>query len=61
MPSSPIGHDLNMLRIIIALKNSSPLAGFEPANLGSNGKHAEHYTTENDLKWAGSSAFLLRL
>jgi hypothetical protein len=23
-------------------------AGFEPANLRSNGKHDNHYTTEND-------------
>jgi hypothetical protein len=30
------------LRIFIALKNPSSEAGFEPAILGSNGKHAEH-------------------
>jgi hypothetical protein len=29
-----------VLRIINALKAPSPLAGFESANLGSNGKHA---------------------
>jgi hypothetical protein len=29
------------LRIFIALKNPSSEAGFEPAILGSNGKHAE--------------------
>jgi hypothetical protein len=27
-------------------KKSIPLAAFEPRNLGSNGKHANHYTTE---------------
>jgi hypothetical protein len=27
---------------IIALKNQSPSAGFEPANLGSNCKHSNH-------------------
>jgi hypothetical protein len=29
-----------VLRICIAFKNPSPSAGFERANLGSNGKHA---------------------
>jgi hypothetical protein len=28
-----------VLRIFIVLKNASSLAGFEPANLGSSGKH----------------------
>jgi hypothetical protein len=37
-----------VLRIIIALKNSSPSAGIEPAKLKSNGKHASHYTTKDD-------------
>jgi hypothetical protein len=32
----------------IALKNLSLSAGFEPTNLGSNGKYDNHYTTEND-------------
>jgi hypothetical protein len=36
------------LGIFIALKNQSHSAGFEPANLGSNGKHANHYITEDD-------------
>jgi hypothetical protein len=36
------------LPIVIALKNPSPSAGFEPANLGFTGKHAKHYTTEDD-------------
>jgi hypothetical protein len=35
-----------VLRIFIALKNPSSSAGFEPANSGSNGKHANHYTTK---------------
>jgi hypothetical protein len=35
-----------VLRIFIALKNRSSSAGFEPANLGSNGKHANHETSE---------------
>jgi hypothetical protein len=37
-----------MLRIYIALSNTSPSVGFEPANLGANGKHANHYTTGNE-------------
>jgi hypothetical protein len=32
----------------MALKNPSPSAGFEPANLESNFKHANHLTTEDD-------------
>jgi hypothetical protein len=35
-----------VLRIFIVLKNPSFSAGFEPAKLGSNGKHANHKTTE---------------
>jgi hypothetical protein len=31
-----------VLWIFIALKNPWPLAGFEPMNLGSNRKHADH-------------------
>jgi hypothetical protein len=31
-----------VLRIFIALKHPSPLAGFEPRNLVSSGKHASH-------------------
>jgi hypothetical protein len=31
-----------VLQIFIALKSTS--AGFEPATLGSNGKHTNHYT-----------------
>jgi hypothetical protein len=30
------------------LKNPLISAGFEPANFGYNGKHDNHYTTEND-------------
>jgi hypothetical protein len=37
-----------VLRISIALKNASLSGGFEPANLGSNGKYVNHYITEND-------------
>jgi hypothetical protein len=42
-----------VVRIFIALKNSSLSAMFDPANLGSNAKHDKHYTTENDycLRW----------
>jgi hypothetical protein len=36
-----------VLRILIAIKNSSLSAGFELAKLGLNGKHDNHYTTEN--------------
>jgi hypothetical protein len=32
----------SVLRIFGALKNTSPSAGFEPSNLGSNGKHANY-------------------
>jgi hypothetical protein len=35
------------LRIFIARENQSLSAGSEPMNLGSNGKHDNHYTTEN--------------
>jgi hypothetical protein len=38
-----------VLQIFIALKNQSPSAGIEPANLGSNGKHTSHYTTEDNF------------
>jgi hypothetical protein len=37
-----------MLRIVMALNNSPLSAGIEPANLESNGKHDNHYTTEDD-------------
>jgi hypothetical protein len=37
-----------VLRFFIALKNPSPLAGFESANLESSGKHANHYITEDE-------------
>jgi hypothetical protein len=35
-----------VLRILIALKNPSPLPGLNPRPLGSSGKHINHYTTE---------------
>jgi hypothetical protein len=44
-----IGVDV-MLRIFMALENPPSSAGFEPANLGSNGKHDNRYTTENDMQ-----------
>jgi hypothetical protein len=34
----------------ISLKNPSLLTGFEPANLASNGKQVNHYTTEATKK-----------
>jgi hypothetical protein len=34
----------------MALKNTLLSTGFEPANLGSNGKHDNHYTTQNDIR-----------
>jgi hypothetical protein len=36
-----------VLRIFMALDNASPSAGFELMNLGSNGKHAKHQTTDD--------------
>jgi hypothetical protein len=33
----------------VAFKNPSLTAGFEPANLGSSGKHDNNDTTENDI------------
>jgi hypothetical protein len=35
-----------VLRIFIALKKSIALAGFEPANFGSSGKHINYHTTK---------------
>jgi hypothetical protein len=37
-----------VLQILIAFKNKLPSAGFEPANLGPNGKHDKHKTTKNE-------------
>jgi hypothetical protein len=34
--------------VSVSLKSPSSSAGFEPANLGSSGKHHNHYTTEGD-------------
>jgi hypothetical protein len=42
-----------VLQIFISLKNPSSSAGFEPTNLESNGKHANHYSTEDD--WSNYS------
>jgi hypothetical protein len=52
-----------MLWIFITLKNWSLLAGFEPANLGSNGKHDNHYTTENGtdlVTWVNMSTSITK-
>jgi hypothetical protein len=38
-----------VLRTSIVPKSPSPSAGSQPANLGSNGKHAKHYTTDDEL------------
>src|SRR5215475_13839574 len=35
-----------VLRIFFALKNPTASAGFEPANLDTKGRHANHETTE---------------
>jgi hypothetical protein len=35
-------------RILIAFKNPLSSAEYEPANLVSNGKHDNYYTTEKD-------------
>jgi hypothetical protein len=45
-----------VIRIFIALKTTSPSMGFEPMNLGANGKNNNHYITENNLK-INNSAF----
>jgi hypothetical protein len=37
-----------VLRIFIAVKNTSPPAGLEPANIGSNRKHANDNIIEGD-------------
>jgi hypothetical protein len=39
-----------VLRILSPLKSNSS-AGFEPANLGSSGKHANHYTEGDHPLW----------
>jgi hypothetical protein len=36
-------------RLFITLKNLLPSARFEPADLGSSGRHANHYITEDDF------------
>jgi hypothetical protein len=37
-----------VLQILIDFKNKLSSAGFEPANLGPNGKHDNHKTTKNE-------------
>jgi hypothetical protein len=39
-----------VLRTLITLKSSSPSAAFELTNIGSNGKHANYYTTEDGYR-----------
>jgi hypothetical protein len=39
-----------MLQMFVTLKNPLPSVWFEAINLGSNGKHANHYITEKDSK-----------
>jgi hypothetical protein len=41
-PKALLTLQMKVVWIFITLKNPSPSAGFEPANLGSNGKHANH-------------------
>jgi hypothetical protein len=41
----------SVLRIFIALKNTSPRQDFEPTTLGYSGKHTNHFTTE--ATWKG--------
>jgi hypothetical protein len=50
-----------MLRIFIALKNSSPLATFEPMNLGTGGKHANQETTEDEQQKDAKGSLILLL
>jgi hypothetical protein len=40
----------SVLQIFIALKNPSPSARSEPANLGSYDEHVNHYITEATIK-----------
>jgi hypothetical protein len=49
-----------VLQIFIALKNPSPSAGFEPENIGPNGKHANHYTTKDDCDKLAKCLEILR-
>jgi hypothetical protein len=51
----------DMLQTFITLKNPSPRAGFKLANLGSKGKHDNHYTTKNDKYTIKVIYFLLFL
>jgi hypothetical protein len=49
-----------VLRIFIVLKNPSPSARFEPANLRSHGEHANYYTTEDDNYECYFTAYISR-
>jgi hypothetical protein len=53
-----------VLRIFIAVKYSSPSTRFEASNLKSNGKHANHYTTEENtglIYFTLTNLFLLNI
>jgi hypothetical protein len=41
-----------MLRFVIVFKTPLPSAGLESANVASNGKHDNHYTTDNDFHYS---------
>jgi hypothetical protein len=45
-PTALLSSEKSRATDCVVLKNPSSSALFEPANLGSNGKHAKHYTTE---------------
>jgi hypothetical protein len=38
-----------VLRIFITIKNPSSSAGFEPANIDSSSKHANHWTAKSGV------------
>jgi hypothetical protein len=46
LPSLLPIREQDVLRILIALKKSIVLSGFEPATFGSSGKHTNHYATK---------------
>jgi hypothetical protein len=46
--------------IFIARKNASSLATFKLTNLGSNGKHNNHYTTKNDYSTSIDGSSVLK-
>jgi hypothetical protein len=50
-----------VLRIFIALKNSSPAAGFAPAKLDFICKHANYYTIEDYIQLHSKTQFCYKL